>query len=654
MTRYFPLSLFILFLSLAAPELFSQYKLPFGDIKTDELGNKPYKPDPGADAVILSDIGFVSLNYVNEFFVEMERDVRIRIVNSNGFDYANIEIPFSRDDRILNYRASTFNTRNGEKTETPVTKKSFITENTSKSYKALKFNFPDVHEGSVIEYSYIIRLKNNSIYTLVPWKFQAYIPTVFSSLTVSYPEACVYKNIISGSAGDVKSSNSITEAVYFGERANVVNRNWSVQNMPAFREEPYIKSKKEHLTKLSFELASMNFPGSSFREITPTYENLATKLLNRDDFGKALNTNFKSIAGKITAGLTDDLSKLKKIHDYISSRILWNGDNDFTVSAPLRAILKKEKGNSADINIMLIAMLRSLKINADPVILSTRSNGSLNQYSAMIQQFDYLLAYVTIGDDSYLVDATDPLRPFNVLPFDCLNVTGRLIKEFDSKFVDLKNKEKLSRSGSFILAIDGKGSLTGSMENRYSDYSAFNIRKRIKLESEEGYIDLIKALSPDAGLTEFIIENENDPYSDLIEKCKVSITERSQIAGDEIIFNPWMLLADTKNPFISSERKFPVDFGCPQKETYSLSLKIPEGYSVLEKPEDVAYDLGKDDGKFEFKYSQTGSDLTINSTLSFNKTIFPASEYLLVRDFYSKVLQKQAELIVLKKETVKK
>jgi transglutaminase-like putative cysteine protease len=649
MTRYISIFYLILFLSFATSELFSQYKFKFGDISLEELSNKPYKPDPGADAVIISDIGTASLNYVNDWYIEMERDVRIRIVNSNGFDYADIEIPFSADDRITNYRASTFNTRNGERTETKIPIKSFIFENSSKSFKTLKFNFPDVHEGSVIEYSYIIRLTGSSISTLVPWSLQSAIPVMYSSLTLSYPQAFAYKSIISGTASSVSTNSKITESMFFGERAKVVTSNWFVRDMPAFREEPYIKSKKEHLTRLSFELASINFPGTYFKEITPTYESLTSKLLDRDDFGKALNTNFKSVAKKITLGLTDDLLKLKKIHEYISSNILWNGENDFTASASLRTILKKEKGNSADINMMLIAMLRSLNLKADPVILSTRSNGNLNEYLAMIQQFNYLVAYVSIDGNFYLVDATDPLRPFNVLPFDCLNGNGRLISNNGSKFIELKNNEKERGSFGFNLILVPEGNISGTMEYRYTDYSAFKIRKRIKLESEEGYLDNIKSSSGNIELSKFKIENANDPNSDLVEKCNITISNGVQITNNEIIFNPSLSLTAPKNPFISIERKFPVDFGCPVMETYSLIIKVPEGYSLTDKPADVTFSIGNDAGKYEFKCKQTANNIEVSSVVSINKTIFQQTEYTLIRDFYSKILQKQTELIILKK-----
>jgi hypothetical protein len=217
MTRF--LSFFIITTSLnfIFYDLQSQNTIPFGDISFGDLENKTYKPDPGADAIILSDKGIASLNYgADGFYVELVRDVKIRIVNSNGFDYANIELPFSDNDDILDYQASTFNIRDGEKMETKISNKSFIRERTTPSRKVLKFSFPDVHEGSIVEYSYRVQLKDYAVATLVQWEFQSDIPVVSSLLTVAYPEYFVFKNTISGSANMVRST-SATKDSYFGK-----------------------------------------------------------------------------------------------------------------------------------------------------------------------------------------------------------------------------------------------------------------------------------------------------------------------------------------------------------------------------------------------------------------------------------------------------
>jgi hypothetical protein len=142
MTKYRYISLVTVFLSLLTLNISGQSKiLPFGNISVEDLSNKPYKQDPGADAIVLSESGFAALRYQDGFYLEFEKNVRIRIVNSNGYGYADVEIPFDIDDRMDSYKASTFNLRNGEKIETQIPKKSFIIEKSSPSYNTLTFTF---------------------------------------------------------------------------------------------------------------------------------------------------------------------------------------------------------------------------------------------------------------------------------------------------------------------------------------------------------------------------------------------------------------------------------------------------------------------------------------------------------------------------------
>lgn len=652
MTKYISISLIAVFLGLLTREVSGQFKLPFGKVTMEDLSNKPYKPDPGADAIILSETGVASLQYQEGFYVEYEKNVKIRIVNNKGYDYANIKILFDIDDKMDSYKASTFNLRNGEKIETGIPKKSFILEKTSKSFYTLKFNFPDVHEGSVIEYSYKMRLFNSSISRLVSWQFQHGIPVMSTSLTVSYPDAFVYKSLISGSSGDVHTDFSKSSSNFFGQSVSVSVNTWLAVDVPAFRNEPYILSEKEHLTKVSFELARVDFPNISYKDISPTYERLNTKLLDREDFGTAINTSFKSLAGQVTNSAPDELTKLKKIHEYVASKILWNGNDDFTANYALRNIMNKEKGSSADINLILIAMLRSAGLKADPVILSTRSNGSLNLNSAMMQQFNWVVAQVSADGKTYLVDATDPLLPYNLLPFDCLNNTGRLISETNSGFVDLKNDEKYSYSDNYTLVLDKNGDIAGNYKKTYSDYSAYDIRKIVKLESEEGYFDIVRSKSPDVEYSNFMISGLKDPDSDLTITSDFKIVKGAQLAANKIIFNPFLSAEDLRNPFYSAERKFPVNFGCPVRRTFILTLSIPEGYSVTEKPADASFTSGDDGGKFETSCVVNGNEIRLSYTFDVNKIVFLPSDYPQLRSFYAKVYHKLEEMVVLVKNPV--
>jgi hypothetical protein len=174
------------------------------------------------------------------------------------------------------------------------------------------------------------------------------------------------------------------------------------------------------------------------------------------------------------------------------------------------------------------------------------------------------------------------------------------------------------------------------------------------MESEEGYIDSVRSLSPNAEISDFKIRNLQYPDSDLVSSFKFKISNGAQLAGDEIIFSPYQLQTGFKNPFYSSERKFPIDFGCPNIYNFSMTLNIPEGYSVVEKPADNIINLGKGEGKYEFSCREAGNNLEIRSELNIYKTVFQPAEYLTIQKFYLNIQKKQSEFIVLKKNTLTK
>jgi hypothetical protein len=654
MTKFYILPVLLLSLSFLPLRSFSQFKHPFGKVTLDELSDKPYKPDPGADALVLSETCLASVAFQESFYIDVEINRKIKIVNKGGFPYASIKIVYRTDDKLENIKASTFNLRDGEKIETQVLKESFITEHTSSRYNTLKFNFTDIHEGSVVEFSYKMRLNDDWLFGLVPWQFQGSIPTAQSTLTVVFPEAFSYKAIIGGNSASVTTDFAKAPTNFFGQGIDANVWTYTASNVPAFREEPFIVSRKQHLTKVTFELARVDFPRITYENISPTYEKLNQKLLDREDFGTAISTNLKSATDDVIAGTTDELSKLKKIHKYVSEKVTWDGENDFEASVGLRNSLRKEKGNSADVNMILIAMLRSAGLKADPVILSTRPNGSLSLFSALLQQFDYVLASVQAGGKTYLVDATDPLRPFDMLPFDCLNGSGRLISLTESAFVDLKNNESKSSSRNFDLLLSADGTMAGKMEFSESGIEAYNSRHLALLEGEDGFRDWFLINNPNMEISGLTIAGLKDAYSNLNVSGQVKVKSCASVVSDRIILNLSGLSALNKNPFFEQERKYPVDFGCPSSEKLSIRIRIPQGYKVDMKPADLTVEPGDKAGKYEYTCKVEGDEIVLNSSSAIDKTIFELPEYPKLREYYQKILGKENEIIILKKNPVSK
>jgi hypothetical protein len=621
----------------------------FGKVTYEELSMNDYKQDPGADAVVLSDVGLITLRYSDGFYVEYERDVKIKIINSNGFDYADIQIPYFFKDKLLSYKATTFNLRNGEITSTPVSRKAFIKEKNTKFRNILKFNFPDVHEGSVIEYNYKFQ-STEIISSLFPWSFQSTIPVKLSSVSVAYPEFFVYKSIISGNPKLIKFNSSTWKEYFAGKQTNINMFKWSAENVPAFSEEPFIKNVTDNKTRMTFELASVKFPNSSLEEISPNYNTLTKKLLERDDFGRNLkgNHHLTKDAKRVTTGLTDDIEKVKAIHKYISENFLWNGEEDFLTSSTTKKLYTTKKGNNTDINMMLIAMLRSINIKADPVILSTRSNGSINTLSAMMQQFNYLVANVNLKGKNYLIDATDPLRPFDMLPLECMNGTGFIVSD-NSGFLDLMNAEKTENNFKYDLVLTKKGSVSGNVEIRRQGYSALSTREELKLNGEDGYWEKIMEKLNPYEISDYMIRNSENPDSDIVETCKLKIDSLNVSDNGNLLLNPFLTFEDDNNPLISPERKYPIDFGCQLKKGYKIKLEIPDNYKIVSLPDNVKYSVGNDDAVYRFTSEIKENSIIINCSLEVNKVRFSTEEYNSLRNFYINMLQSRARLIILNK-----
>ena len=85
-------------------------------------------------------------------------------------------------------------------------------------------------------------------------------------------------------------------------------------------------------------------------------------------------------------------------------------------------------------------MLRYAGLTANPVLVSTRSNGIAIFPNRTA--FNYVIAAVETPNGNILLDASDKFSTPNVLPFRALNWYGRLIrKDGTSEEVDLMPKK---------------------------------------------------------------------------------------------------------------------------------------------------------------------------------------------------------------------
>lgn len=664
-SKFYFLPVAVFFISISA--VFAQSGPgKFGRVEANELTMRVYDKDTSAAAVILSDVGYSYFTYNKGFKIIFERHTRIKILKKSGYDAANIVIPYYQQgntkEQVSNIKGYTYNLEGSRVSKDKLDGTVVFDEKLNENWFNKKIAMPNVKEGSVIEYSYTIT--SDFLYNLRSWEFQTTIPVVFSEYKVRIPEYFVYKQEQQGYLNfDVykKESGIDNFMVTFNElrhvskpaaeavKASGIIHHWVIKNAPALRQETYITTLRDYQSKIDFELQSVKYPNQSPQIMTGDWEKVTREMLESEYFGSQLNQNgfFKNEVAAITAKHPKPEQQMAAVHDFVKTTVKWNGMFSYAPSGPIRKAFENKKGNAADINLLLIAMLRNTGLDAAPVLLSTRENGRVPE-SPMLSKFNYVVAHVVIGDKEYLLDATDPLLPAGMLPVHCLNGQGRLIKKVDQRWVALVPTFMDTKFFSGELTINSNGALAGKATESSNGYNALRLRKEIKDEGEAKYAEKISKEIGTYKIEKPTFSNVTDLGKPLNIDYQLTSSGSDQHA-DVIYLNPMMGQGEKENPFKLENRLYPVDLAVPIDHTYMCRFAVPEGYEVEEAPKNAVVTLPENGGKFMYMIEKQGNSVQITSKISVLRPVYYAPDYPYLKEFYNLIVAKHAEQIVLKK-----
>jgi hypothetical protein len=654
-------------------------KLPmkFGKIEDPAyFSMKNYANDTTAGALILGDYGEsrITLDQKEGFVLEFTRHFRAKIFNKNGYDWATQRVILyhsnSSYEKLYYLKGVVYNFENGKLVESELEKDMIHEEIIDNKHTENKFTLPNVREGSIIEYTYKIR---SPFLSIPDWRFQYAIPALWSEYRVSYPEYFVYKKLQKGYLTLDVNEESIKPVKFtilesersngFSGTTNSINTydisyndncyRWITNKVPAFREEPYMNALINYVTAMEFELASYNPPRGLAQNFTQTWEKINEELLNDEDFGLQIKRGgfLKDIVQQIKSGSSDPLLQMMAAFNYVRNAMKWDERYRIYITQGLRNAWDKKAGSSADINLMLVALLNETGIQADPVILSTRSNGMIHPAQIMLGQFNYVIAYAKIGEKTYLMDATEKACPYNMLPSRCINGQGRIISEKRQGWIDLNSATRYTYTNVVTASLGADGTITGNMQRIYGNYAALDKRIEIRDKKDrDEYIRSLETANKGLSVSKYELVNIDSTLKQFNENFNVVISDFSMMAGNIISFTPLLYDQWESNPFRLEERKFPVDFVYPRTYKSIITYDIPEGYVLDEKPVDLVLSMPDGKTKFIYKLALNGRKLQISALLDIGKPVYNSDEYSILKEFYNQMVSKQAEKVVLKKQ----
>ena len=619
----------------------------FGSVEKSELEMKECDFDKNAEAVVLFEKG--QTDFIVGKGIDFERHVRIKILNDKGKSSADIHLPYynwKNEQEIRDISAQVYNLdASGNIVVTKLDKKQIFEKQINKRIAEKVFTFPDVKPGSVIEFKY--KHLNAGV---VNWYFQRSIPVKYSQFTFDYPnEIEIAFRPRCYSLFEAKTESGATRTVKF----------FSMKNVPALRDEPYILNDNDYLQKVESRPVALNVSGRR-ESILYNWPRVIRMLMEDEDFGVQIKKEIPRTADLDVQLKTvnDPYTRMKIIYRYVKKTMEWNGNPGIWALDGVKAAWKDKKGTAGEINLILVNLLKDAGLNAKPMLVSSHDNGLVNTTDAGsfgdpgYNQFDKVLARVGIGNDVYVLDATAKETPVDLIPYDVVATEGLVISKVETFEWGWESlwKDNLQYKNMILLQgeIDKNGKLVGEASINSYDYARLERMPAVRKGKKDFTDKYLSSNNPGITIDSITLENVDDDSLPLIQR--VYFNQQLSSSGDYQYFSTNLFTGLEKNLFVADERISDVFFGVLQNHTLIANIAIPDGFVFEELPKNVKM-IMPDTSIVITRIAQADAErLSMRIVLEFKKPFYTAQEYIDFKEFYKKLFDMLNEQFVIKKK----
>ncbi|KJD35386.1 hypothetical protein PW52_09795 [Tamlana sedimentorum] len=618
----------------------------FGKVSKEELQEEKYLQDPSANAVVLykKQSTYFSFNTVESTLIT-EIHERIKIYNKDGFDYATHFIDLyqsgNSEEDVSGLKAVTYNLVDGQIEKTSLDKKQIFETEVNYNYNEIKFSMPDVKEGCVIEFKY--KITSPFIWNIDEFVLQYDIPIKKVEASISTPDGLNFKETIKGFIP------------FYGKPGQSYNetrvKEYNLVHVPALKEERFVDNIDNYRAGVVFELKSIIIPGVVHKTYSSSWADVAKTIGNTNDYETQLDKSrsFNDELDPILANVALPTDKMKAVFNYVKNHIKWNNMDGKYFYQGIKKALQEGKGNAADVNLTLVAMLRYAGINANPVVLSTKDN--IIPIFPTIDRLNYVIAYAEINGKAYFLDATSEFSDINILPIKDYNWKGIYIDNNNMvwKSIDISKPPIAEELNMLSGTLTEDGAFEGKIRSRYTNHNALLFRKRFKNEDIDAFVAKKEEKLDNIEISNYEAKNTETTEGFVMETFDFKHESIASSVGDKLYVNPILFLKQKENPFKLEKREFPIDFGFPFQDKYNITVKLPEGYVAESVPAPLYLKIPDNLGYFKFKVVVNGSMMQLAASLEINRAMIGPDKYLFLKEFFNQIVIKEEEQVVLTK-----
>lgn len=624
--------------------------IKFGSLRPVDVEMKMCDFEKDAPAVVLFDKGdswFVQDG--GRFVLRFDRHIRIKIFNESGFGHGEFEIPLyhggSEDEVVKEIEGYTFNIEEGRVNAVPLDSKNVFKEDINEYWYMKKFAMPQVKEGSIIDVKYTVF--SNYFEHFKDWEFQSNIPIIYSEYKVNMIPFFSYRYRLQGATKfdhyrkyEKKGLGRTFSGIPFED----VVYEFGMKNVPSFKDESFISSRNDYLSKIDFQLSEINYPSGYSVKYMNTWPSLAKELLDHEEFGKYLKKAEKW-GSKTFAHLNQkpQAERLEAVLTYMKQNYTWNKYTGKRAQFSFKEFNEKFTGNVGNINLGAIGALRSVGLAASPVIISTRDNGKVTDSFPYSNLFNYVLILVEVDGSKRLVDATEDMCPNDLIPSRCINGKGFIVEEDSENWVTITNAATSMEELNLAISVNvDENRIEGICKAKTTGYTALSERNDFHASKEK-----FEKKIAGRGLTVEDVEADNLLDSSLPFKYTFNFSQSIDRIDNQIIISPFANLAEQDNPFKQEERALPVDLVYLRGNRLITTIEIPNGYKVVDLP--GAKKMDTDNVSFSYMVHEKGGLIQVVAIYNFKKQSYAASSYKELKAFMNTVTTTINSKIVLTK-----
>ena len=640
-------SVLAIFLLLQISFSFSQGLPRFTEEIEPALHEKSYPADPDAQAAILIDEYKCKFDFRKDARLVTTHRRRIKFYTEPDETWANIEIPYyenkKKGEKITDIEAYVWIEKEGEIKRYALNPADEIfTDEVSEHWRIKKFALPRVVEGAVVEYKYT---KSSPFFQSFEWKIQQDIPVEWSDFKFDLRSSIHYQTELQRVPEfEIEKIRLLPKVKYAGDYAYKENRfHWALKEIPAFQEEPFITTREDYAIKVKFQLdqnTSSFFVNTSKSRAWINFTNRVLGHSSWEDYGKKVG---KEEIPAYVYELSEE-KKAREIYNLVCQRMTYNGRGSIIPSQSVKDLLKNRTGNSADINVLLCNMLKTVGMEAHPILLSTREHGQLNEDFPFIDDFNYTLAFVKLEKNAYILDATSELRPFGLIPTACMNGKGLMLVENEPLWIELDRGLSGIQKNYVHLQYKAEEDLfVAKVRQVYEGIDGVIQRASFLEDSTQFVADIL-----DGEIEEFRVKNlhDIDKRFEVRFTCEWPTVE----VGNKILISPFYLTQIHYNPFESPERNFPIDFNYQKLKNLYFNYNLHDDFEIVSLPDTMNISVADEHVSYMVETGGIkGFNLEFVEKFHLTQSKIDAEFYTGVKVLYDQRVMKNAEHIVLRK-----